>query len=65
LNFLYIKRTLAGLKRVRKAGKVLGRPTAEVDMKMVEKRRAKGHSLRAIASDLGVSPDLLCKRLAA
>ena len=59
------ERTLAGLKRARKAGKVLGRPTAEVDMKVVEKRRAKGHSLRAIASDLGVSPALLFKRLAA
>jgi DNA invertase Pin-like site-specific DNA recombinase len=59
------ERTLAGLKRARKAGKVLGRPLAEVDMKVVEKRRAKGHSLRAIAADLGVSPALLCKRLAA
>jgi DNA invertase Pin-like site-specific DNA recombinase len=37
------ERTLAGLKRARKAGKVLGRPLAEVDMKVVEKRRAKGH----------------------
>ena len=58
------ERTLAGLRRARKAGKVLGRPAADVDMKMVEKRRAKGDSLRVIASDLGVSAALLCKRLA-
>jgi DNA invertase Pin-like site-specific DNA recombinase len=58
------ERTLAGLHRARKAGKVLGRPTADVDMAKVEKRRAKGESLRSIASDLGVSAALLCKRLA-
>lgn len=58
------ERTLAGLRRARKAGKVLGRPAADVDMKMVEKRRAKGDSLCVIASDLGVSAALLCKRLA-
>jgi DNA invertase Pin-like site-specific DNA recombinase len=58
------ERTLAGLKRARKAGKVLGRPTAIVDMANVAKRRAKGESLRAIASDLGVSAALLCKRTA-
>ena len=58
------ERTLAGLRRARKAGKVLGRPIADVDMAKVEKRRAKGESLRSIASDLGVSAALLCKRLA-
>lgn len=58
------ERTLAGLRRARKAGKVLGRPSADVDMAKVEKRRAKGESLRSIASDLGVSAALLCKRLA-
>jgi DNA invertase Pin-like site-specific DNA recombinase len=59
------ERTLAGLKRARKAGKVLGRPTATVDMTKVEKRRAKGESLRTIAADLGVSAALLCKRIRA
>jgi DNA invertase Pin-like site-specific DNA recombinase len=58
------ERTLAGLRRAQKAGKVLGRPTADVDMAKVAKRRAKGESLRAIASDMGVSAALLCKRLA-
>jgi DNA invertase Pin-like site-specific DNA recombinase len=56
--------TLAGLRRARKAGKVLGRPSAQVDMAKVQKRRANGESLRAIASDLGVSAALLCKRAA-
>lgn len=56
------QRTLAGLKRARREGKVLGRPTADVDMGKVEKRRAKGESLRSIASDMGVSAALLCKR---
>jgi DNA invertase Pin-like site-specific DNA recombinase len=59
------ERTLARLRRAKKAGKVLGRPVADVDMKVVEKRRAKGESLRAIASDLGVSAALLCERLCA
>ena len=59
------ERTLAGLMRAKKAGKVLGRPPATVDLAKVQKRRARGESLRAIASDLGVSAALLCKRLAA
>lgn len=62
------QRTIAGLRRVRregsKSGKAIGRPTATVDMAKVAKRRAKGESLRAIASDLGVSAALLCKRAA-
>jgi DNA invertase Pin-like site-specific DNA recombinase len=58
------ERTLAGLRRARREGKTLGRPTADVDMVKVAKRRAKGESLRAIASDLGVSAALLCKRMA-
>jgi DNA invertase Pin-like site-specific DNA recombinase len=57
------ERTLAGLRRAKKAGKVLGRPAATVDLAKVQKRRARGESLRAIASDLGVSAALLCKRV--
>ena len=59
------QRTIAGLKRARREGKTLGRPTADVDMRQVAKRRAKGESLRAIAADMCGSPALLCKRLAA
>ena len=62
------ERTIAGLKRARRegtrSGKPLGRPSVSVDMVKVAKRRAKGESLRTIASDLGVSAALLCKRAA-
>jgi DNA invertase Pin-like site-specific DNA recombinase len=56
------ERTLAGLRRARKAGKVLGRPPVDVDMHKVQRRRDRGESLRALASDLGCSAALLCKR---
>ena len=59
------ERTIAGLKRARREGKVLGRPAFALDMAKVLKRQAKGESLRSIARDLRVSPALLCKRLAA
>ena len=56
------ERTLAGLRRAKRAGKVLGRPAADVDMQNVQRRRDRGESLRAIAADLGCSAALLCKR---
>lgn len=58
------ERTKAGLRRARKEGKVLGRPSADIDMRQVYGRRKAGESLRAIAQDMGVSAALLCKRLA-
>jgi len=62
------ERTIAGLKRARRegtrSGKPPGRPFVNVDMVKVAKRRAKGESLRSIASDLGLSAALLCKRSA-
>jgi DNA invertase Pin-like site-specific DNA recombinase len=61
------ERTKAGLARVRRngsaSGRPIGRPTTELDMTKIQKRRAKGESLRSIASDLGVSAALLCKRV--
>jgi DNA invertase Pin-like site-specific DNA recombinase len=56
------ERTKAGLPRTRKAGTRLGRRPAQVDMALVEKRRAGGESLRGIARSLQVSPALLIKR---
>ena len=56
------ERTLAGLKRARREGKTLGRPAVSVDMQKVQRRRDRGESLRSIASDLGCSAALLCKR---
>lgn len=56
-------RTKAGLRRARKAGSVLGRPTLTLDMAKVKARRARGESLRTIAKALECSPSLLVKRL--
>ena len=55
-------RTKAGLQRARKAGKRLGGKPIHVDMLTVQKRRAAGESLRAIARSLNVSPSLLVKK---
>jgi hypothetical protein len=44
-------------------GTKLGRPVVVVDMRLVQKRRANGESLRAIAKALKVSPALLVKRV--
>jgi DNA invertase Pin-like site-specific DNA recombinase len=56
------ERTKAGLKRAMRNGTKLGRPATHVDMRVVEKRRARGESLRTIAASLKVSPALLVKR---
>ncbi len=56
-------RTKAGLRRARKAGRVLGRTPLTVDMDRVRACRGKGESLRTIAKALGCSPSLLVKRL--
>ena len=58
------ERTKAGLRRVRRQGVKLGRPVADIDMRKVQKLRADGLSLRAVADKLDVSAALLCKRLA-
>lgn len=57
------ERTKAGLRRARRAGKVLGRAPLALDMGKVRARRAKGESLRNIAKALKCSPSLLVKRL--
>jgi DNA invertase Pin-like site-specific DNA recombinase len=53
------ERTLAGLARARKQGRVGGRPKADDDAKLmaaVERLRATGTSIRGIAAQLGKSP---------
>src|SRR5579863_1458046 len=57
------ERTLAGLKRARKAGKTLGRPRADLNMGVIKAKIAAGESLRSVARSLGVSAALLSKRL--
>ena len=58
------ERTLAGLERARKAGRIGGRPKAEDDYKLVarySKLKAAGQSIRSIAAELGVSPTTVQK----
>ena len=49
------ERVVAGLSRARAAGKVLGRPTANVRLERVQELRERGLSLREIAGKTGVS----------
>ena len=57
-------RTLAGLARARKAGRVGGRPKAEENLALVERFRQlkqEGRSIRGMALQLGVSPSTVMK----
>jgi DNA invertase Pin-like site-specific DNA recombinase len=49
------ERTKAGLQRAKRAGRTLGRRAIEVDLAKVERHRADGLGLRAIAAKLGIS----------
>jgi DNA invertase Pin-like site-specific DNA recombinase len=49
------ERTLAGLERARKAGKVLGRPRADVDGKQIRALRERGMSWGAISRETGLA----------
>jgi DNA invertase Pin-like site-specific DNA recombinase len=60
------ERTVAGLERARKQGRIGGRPKAAEDYKLVqwvESLRAKGTSIRRIASCVGASPTTVQKLL--
>jgi DNA invertase Pin-like site-specific DNA recombinase len=60
------ERTLAGLARARKAGRVGGRPRAEDDYRLmgrIGELRAAGKSIRTMAHELGVSPTTVVKLL--
>lgn len=59
------ERTKAGIARARKLGRVPGPAQMPLDMTDIQARRARGESLRTIATALGVSPSLLFKRLKA
>lgn len=54
-SFRQLKNFLAGLRRAKAAGKVLGRPTANVRLARVQELRQRGLSLREIADKTGVS----------
>jgi len=58
------ERTLAGLARARKSGRVGGRPKASENYTLVAavaKLRAGGKSIRVIANELGVAPGTVLK----
>jgi DNA invertase Pin-like site-specific DNA recombinase len=61
------ERTIAGLQRAKAQGRVGGRPKAEdAEPKLVAKigrLRAEGHSVRAIASEVGKSPNTVLRLL--
>lgn len=60
------ERTLAGLARARKAGRIGGRPKAEDDPKLVrrvQELKTAGLSIRVIASGLNISPTTVNKLL--
>jgi DNA invertase Pin-like site-specific DNA recombinase len=58
------ERTLAGLERARKEGKVLGRRRRKVDLARVHKLQKEGVGLRGIAADAGVAVNTLRALLA-
>jgi DNA invertase Pin-like site-specific DNA recombinase len=58
------ERTLAGLARARKQGRIGGRPKATENHKLVAKvgaLRAEGQSIRTIAATVGASPTTIQK----
>jgi DNA invertase Pin-like site-specific DNA recombinase len=52
---LIVERTLAGLARARKAGRIGGRPRVVVDRTKLEEMDADGMTTREIGSELGIS----------
>ena len=61
---LIAERVRAGLRNARAKGRTLGRPRVVVDAARIGRLRAQGHSVRAIASQLGYSRSLVHKTLA-
>jgi len=59
------ERTVAGLKRARRAGKRLGRPHAEINTKELHRLQDAGLSLRKIAAQVGLSVPTVAKALKA
>jgi DNA invertase Pin-like site-specific DNA recombinase len=62
------ERTLAGLARARKQGRIGGRPKAEDNAKLVQtvqRMRAAGRSVRQIATEADISSNTVLKLLRA
>jgi DNA invertase Pin-like site-specific DNA recombinase len=60
---LIVERVKAGLRNAKAKGKSLGRPRTIVDGVRIGRLRSQGHSVRAIASELGYSRSLVHKTL--
>jgi len=60
---LIAERVRAGLRNARAKGTRLGRPPVPVDDARIARLRSQGHSVRAIASQLGYSRSLVHKTL--
>src|SRR5213593_855585 len=58
------ERVVAGLRRAKREGRVLGRKRIIVDREKIRARHAAGESVRAIAADIGVSKSLVANILA-
>lgn len=58
------ERTLAGLAKAKRAGRVGGRPKKVVDRKKIQQLADKGESMREIAEKMKVSPSFVCRILA-
>jgi putative DNA-invertase from lambdoid prophage Rac len=59
------ERVVAGLRRAKREGKVLGRKRIILDRERVRSLHASGASVRAIAAQLGVSKSLVANILTA
>src|SRR5215470_14397069 len=53
------ERVVAGLRRAKREGKVLGRKRIILDREMIRTMHAAGQSLRAIAAEVGISKSLV------
>ena len=61
---LITERVLAGLRRARTEGIVLGRPKVECDVSGIQALSKQGLSLRKIGAQMGVSKDVVSRALA-
>jgi DNA invertase Pin-like site-specific DNA recombinase len=57
------ERTVAGLEKARKQGRIGGRPALVVDRRRIEELDAEGFTMREIAEELGCSAASICRIL--
>jgi DNA invertase Pin-like site-specific DNA recombinase len=57
------ERVVAGLRRAKREGKVLGRKRIIVDRDRIHAMHANGHSVRAISTEVGISKSLVANIL--